>query len=297
MLEFVMTVAISGAGKTTWAHKQGDNYLVIDSDEMRGRLLGDEADQSQNARVFDEMYRITINALRAGQSVIYSATNLSSRRRINLLKLLKLVFPKLYCRCIVFNTPIDVCRERNSARSRVVPAYVIDKQLKQFEVPYENEGWNKIEVVNYLEQSANNGILIDDKEWLTIREKVRNFGSQQNKNHNLSLYEHCHCAGNLAYIKKYNADVIEAAYIHDYGKAWTAVRWPDKDDDLHYPNHANVGAYLALNMGYSLRIAQLVCYHMCPYMDERAQKTWRERLGNTLWIDIMRLHKVDEESH
>ena len=183
MLEFVVTVAISGAGKTTWAHKQDETHLVIDSDEMRGRLLGDEADQSQNARVFDEMFRITCNALRAGQPVIYCATNLSSRRRINLLKQIRQKFPDVICRCVIFNTPVEICREHNSSRSRVVPAYVIDKQLRQFEVPYYGEGWDKIEVINYGNSS--------DEQWKEIHQKVNDFGSQKNKHHNLSLAAHC----------------------------------------------------------------------------------------------------------
>ena len=178
MVEFILTVAPSGAGKTTWAHQYDDTHLVVDSDEMRLRLFGDESFQGDNARVFNEMLTITRNALRAGQSIIYAATNLVSKRRISLLKELHSEFPNVKYKCVVFNTPIEVCRKRNSKRSRVVPAFVIDKQVKQFQMPFYNEGWDEIEII----KTANYDVkVLAEKVW----EDARNFGSQNNPHHTL----------------------------------------------------------------------------------------------------------------
>ena len=92
--------------------------------------------------------------------------------------------------------------------------------------------------------------------------------------------------------------MIWAAFIHDYGKAWTATRWEkDNYEEVHYPNHANVGAYMALTMGYNLHIAQLVGYHMIPYTDQKCQDTWRSRMGEELWKEVVELHQYDEAAH
>ncbi len=283
-------VGISGSGKTYKAYEMhGEDAVIIDSDQTREKLLGDATRQDQNARVFEHMYRETCECLSRGVSVCYVATNLSAKRRISFLKNIYQRFPDLECICYIINTPIETCYERNDRRSRTVPEYVIGRQVQSFQIPCEEEGWSRIEVIDNF----------DEKE--KCREdtimKVIKFGSRQNKHHSLSLFDHCTKCGRLAEDMEYGDTLQQAAYIHDYGKIHTAVRRPDKDDDLHYPNHAQVGAYLALNMGYSLRVAQLVGAHMYPYASECEQKVWRVRFGEELWNNILKLHQLDMEAH
>ena len=294
MLEFIMTVAISGAGKTTWAHKYDDTHLVIDSDEMRARLLGDATDQTQNSRVFDEMYRITCNALAAEQSVIYCATNLSSKRRISLIKSLRHRFPNVFYRCVVISAPIEVCRERNSARSRVVPAWVLDKQIRQFQFPLPNEGFDEIKLIQTVSMwdIMTNG--------LSIWKKVENYGSQHNPHHSLTLLDHCNkCCGYVDEKWPENNDLINAALFHDVGKIYTGIHW-DTDEDpetLHYPSHSNYSTVIAMSMDLSIRSLQLISLHMIGYEDEKAQKTWRARAGEDLWVDLEKLFEADRAAH
>lgn len=283
-------VGISGSGKTYKAYEMhGEDTVIIDSDQIRERLLGDATRQDQNSRVFEHMYRETCECLSRGVSVCYVATNLSAKRRISFLKNIHKRFPGLECICYIINTPIETCYERNNRRSRTVPDYVIGRQLQSFQIPCEAEGWSRIEVVN----NFNNSEYYRE---YTVR-KVMEYGSQQNKHHSLSLIDHCTKCGRLAEDMGYGDALQQAAYIHDYGKIYTAVRWPDKDDDLHYPNHAQVGAYLALNMGYSLYVAQLVGAHMYPYTSEREQEVWHIRFGEKLWKDVLKLHELDLEAH
>ena len=285
-------VGISGSGKTYKAYEMhGEDAVIIDSDQTREKLLGDATRQDQNARVFEHMYRETCECLSRGVSVCYVATNLSAKRRISFLKNIRKRFPDLECICYIINTPIETCYERNDRRSRTIPDYVIGRQVQSFQIPCEAEGWSQIEVIdNYWD--------CEDLEYrMQTSMKVMKFGSQQNKHHSLSLFDHCTKCGRLAEDMGYGDTLQQAAYIHDYGKIHTAVRWPDKDDDLHYPNHAQVGAYLALNMGYSLRVAQLVGAHMYPYASECEQKVWRVRFGEELWNEILKLHELDVGAH
>ena len=288
---FYMVVGLPGSGKTYWAYNQARPYdVVLDSDEIRAEEYGDASCQDAPDRIFNIMFQRTRAALRASRDVYYVATNLSSRRRLNLVKSLKKMFPNIHYYCVVMATPIDVCYERNGARERVVPAYVIDRMLRQFEMPCEGEGWDKI-LVQY-DYAPKYDMDYYRRSYARL---VEEYGEQGNSHHALTLQEHCRACGDIAMLGLSNANIVRAAYIHDYGKVWTAIRW-EKDDyrELHYPNHANVSCYMALTMGYNAHVAQLVAYHMIPYTDQKCQDTWRSRMGEKLWKEVVELHQYDE---
>ena len=293
MATFNMYVGLPASGKTTIAHQHEKDYVIIDSDEVRLRILGDAQDQSQNARVFEHMFRETCECLAKGISVAYVATNVSMKRRINLLSSLQKKFPDVDYVCSIINTPLDECYSRNSKREKYVPTYVIDRMVRSFQVPVAQEGWDLIIVIdNYDKGETKQG------QRTMIEKRVEDFGSQQNEHHTLSLAAHCQLCGKIAFSKQYHYHVIQACFIHDYGKTWTAIRW-DKDGgkNLHFPNHENVGAYLALNMGYNLSVAALVNYHMLHYQDAHAQQVWQERLGADLWEQLEQVFICDKEAH
>jgi len=286
-------VGIVGTGKTTVACKMAnENDLILDSDAIRAELFGDEACQDNPSLVFATMEKRTIEALNSGRNVFYVACNIWSRKRINFIKAIKQKAPGTIFECYIIECPIEIARERNSARSRVVPAYVIDKQLRQFEIPYEGEGWDNIEIIH------NRSFKEAEKDYLEILNRVYDFGDQKNEHHSLTLFEHCVNAFTYASKNNFPSEVRGAAIVHDFGKAWTQEYW-EKDDgkNAHYPNHANVGAWLSLNLENSLECAQLVNYHMLPYTDEKSQATWRARLGEKIWKELEQLHEADEAAH
>ena len=294
MTTFYMLCGLPGSGKSYWAHKKAKPYdVIVSSDSIREELYGDASVQEDHARIFNIMFQRTSTALETNHTVFYDATNLSSRRRMNLVKSLKKMFPDIHYYCVVMATPIDVCHERNGARERVVPPYVIDRMLRQFEMPCEGEGWNKVLIrYDYVPEY--------DMDYYrrSYARLVKEYGEQGNSHHSLTLQEHCHACGDIAMLGLSNANIVRAAYIHDYGKVWTAIRW-EKDDyrELHYPNHANVSCYMALTMGYNAHVAQLVAYHMIPYTDQKCQDTWRSRMGEKLWKEVVELHQYDEAAH
>ena len=77
---FYMLVGISGSGKSS--HKFEEEVVKISSDALRAELYGDENDQTHNAEIFNELHKRVIKHLKAGDNVVYDATNLSRRRRI-----------------------------------------------------------------------------------------------------------------------------------------------------------------------------------------------------------------------
>lgn len=300
MATFYLYMGLPGSGKTYLAKRAAkSDDLILDSDEIRGEVWGDPSIQDDPARIFNIMYQRTCAALKKEQSVFYVATNISMKRRIALLKQLKKHFPDVTYKCVCVIAPLDVCHRRNGARERIVPMEVIDRMARQFDPPCENEGWDIIDIsYNFF----NDDVLTLDGGWKTYRsyyiQKVKEFGSQYNSHHSLSLFEHCDECARKAIMDGASSDICYAAGIHDFGKLYTQVYW-EKDNyiEAHYPSHSELGSYLALIMGYPLRVAQLVRFHMALYYDTAAQKTWRERIGEKLWNDVVRLHQYDEAAH
>lgn len=287
-MEFIMTVGLPASGKSTWAHNQ-ENHLVLDSDAIREELWGDAGDQQNPAKVFELMFRRTCNAMASGRSVIYCATNITMRYRVHTLNQLKRKFPYARFRCVVFNTPVNICKQLNKKREREVPDAVIEKLARCFQMPIDNEGWDEIEIVRPVEYD---GKQFSCKMW----EEIKAFGSQENPHHTLSLFDHMVRAIESVDIYAFDNDedsreVITAAAIHDIGKAYTKSY--DENGVAHYFNHAELGAYLAMNMGAPRQVVEIVNYHMCPFMDENARKAWQTRLGEKLWHKVEVLHEAD----
>lgn len=292
MNHLYFTVGISGCGKNYWCDQHaGKNDIILDSDMIRAELWNDASDQQQPDKVFNLMFKRACEGLRANHNVYYSQTGLSFKHRISFIKNIRAKFSSedVALHCVILIAPIEVCKKRNAMRARHVPDEVIDRQVRQFQIPVEAEGWDSIEVIptysfNQQQYAAK------------LLNELYNFGSQENKHHALDLYWHSYnCRTNITCDK--NIDVRNAAFLHDIGKIYTKTYWPQKDNDAHYPNHAEVGSYHVLLGGYSLLTAQIINYHMLPYADMRAQQTWKKRLGEPLWNMILALHWADEVSH
>lgn len=292
MTEFVMTVGISGSGKSCWCYDQHNiaTDIVADSDEIRKELWKDPNDQQNPDKVFSEMFARTKSALSRNINVFYCATNLNMKYRIHTLNQIKRRFPDVKCRAVVFNTPLSICKEWNKKRERQVPDWLFERQIKQFQMPVYNEGWDVIEIVTPAEY---NGIEFSHSMW----NDVRAIGSQDNPNHTLTLYDHLQaCIDNLNLPNDYEdtKNLCIAAGVHDIGKAYT--RSYDENGVAHYYSHDSYGTYVAMNMRLPVEVIQLVCYHMKPY-DTNASSVWEKRLGEELWKKILILHDADERSH
>ena len=148
---FIMLVGIAGSGKSTYARlfiehraQTDEDIIILSSDEVRAELYGDASIQANPAHVFEILNQRTLNALKEGRSVIYDATNLIASRRTQFLTQIKQIAPDCFCACVVCDTPIDECIERQSLRDRQVPTSAIQRQSKQLQFPQYSEGWDRI---------------------------------------------------------------------------------------------------------------------------------------------------------
>lgn len=248
--------------------------------------------------------------LKENKNVILDATNVTHKSRKHLLSQVKV---DCYKRCIIVNTPIEVCRERVKDRNEgiyplKVPLEVVDKYYKSFQVPFKEEGWDTIRIVNEPTFAASEKYLED-----TFMKTVG--FNQDTKYHNLTLDEHINKA--VEYLLKnalQDEIIMAAADVHDYGKLKTQV-YKEGDSNAHYYGHENVGAYDMLcesgcyendgenRMIYDrvsmLDLVFFINYHMLPYQwnTEKAKEKWKGIFGEDKFNRLMLLHEADKAAH
>lgn len=143
----------AGSGKTTFASQHFGPEKIVSTDTIRKMLFGDEADQRQGAEVFRCAYATIRRRLGWGLDVVFDATNTTDAARKEVLSRVK----DIPCRkvAVYMNTPLEICKERNAGRERIVPEGVIEKQYNAMlkwsaEIPelFDTivivEGWNYV---------------------------------------------------------------------------------------------------------------------------------------------------------
>ena len=299
MNKLILFVGAAGSGKTCTARQIlsiEDNAVIISSDALRAELFGDENDQTHNAEVFNEMLKRTRAELKKGRTVIYDATNLSAKRRANLLKQLSDLDIKK--ECFVMLTSFDDCVKRQFARERQVPEEVIRRQIKHFQCPDYWEGWDKISFVH----SSHLPLI-----WFEEQNEI----PHDNSHHSVDIFSHM-MNTEKEYIRRYGKDGIGdyAAFYHDIGK-YFCKEFKDRKGaptkEAHYYEHQNVGAYFYLldmhqfrrvGVENSIKIANLIQWHMEFYLrDEKGLEKLKKQIGEEMFVLLERIHICDKMAH
>ena len=326
MQEFYMLIGLPGSGKSTEAeniikykYANNENCHIHSSDAIRKELYGSEECQDNPSKIFDEMFNRTITSLNDGYSVVYDATNINRKRRIELLDKLSREYKEpLRKRAVLVYANINECYLRNRGRNRQVPDEVILKMLMNFELPVKGEGWDDVNVVYNTPCLCNYDTAIDYFVGPLAHE---------NKHHNLDVDLHMYSALDYFTVKyeahSYPEYLRYAIAFHDIGKRVCKThinKKGERTEDAHYYQHANVGAYLSLSIafndfqGYNIdgtvttkftdedkyNMAVLINYHM------RALEAWKESeksknkdkkiLGDEMFNYLEIVNDCDEQS-
>ena len=308
MAELIYLVGVAGSGKSSVAMRYAltRSAIIYSSDSIREEIYGDENCQKNPGRVFDILNQRVIKALSQGYDVVYDATNLSCKRRMNFLKTIAHIDCKKTC-VVVVTTPEDI-EERMKYRERKVPMDVVHRQLCQFQCPNYYEGWDKIVVSYNSKPEACHDSYV--KLWGEC------FIPHDNPHHSLSVIEHMSKAADVAEDFAWKDDELSlvherwVARIHDIGKPRCKTftdRNGNATTEAHYFGHQNYSAYYSLifdnsdfdiSLNDSLDNACLIQWHMEHYLrNGSALDKFYKMIGPKLEKRLHVLEKADKAAH
>lgn len=133
----VLTVGVSGSGKTHALAVLPSDYQRISPDAQRLLEYGDEAHQGEHGPIYQACAEQLKDVLRRGGRACYDATNLVLDLRAKIVSLCHSY--GAHVSFWVFDTSIETIKKRNRERDRKVPEHVIDRQISKFEWPFPEE--------------------------------------------------------------------------------------------------------------------------------------------------------------
>ena len=295
-------VGISASGKSTIAKQiaEKENCIIVSSDAIRSEICpGGVSDQSKNEEVFKIFHRRIRENLLKGNNVICDATNITIRSRRAIFNTVRNI--DCYKIGYIVVKKIEDCIKDNKNSDRVdVPDEVIYKQVRKFQIPFYNEGFNDI-VIRDLTPYDSNPSLVKD----LGRYSQMLYFDQKNPYHNQTLGIHCDIVSELFKEYHYPDYYIRAASLHDYGKLYTQTF--DEKGVAHYFGHENYGSYLLLTDYYNfykdglskneiLDILFLINYHMLPmnWNTEKPKEKWRKIFGDYRYQLLVDFNKCDK---
>lgn len=248
-------VGIPGSGKSHLAEEIKQNCessdlhretIIVSSDKIREEYNLNLKNQKDNSKTFEIYYNIIKQSLKEGKNVICDALNINIKDRQYLFNAVK----NIDCekQCYIKIKSISQCIIDDSYRSSKVGVSVIQSQIRKFQIPFYNEGWDNI-VLSYRKDDVKSVLSnrFDDNGCVNTYFQQMLSAEQNNPHHNETVGNHSLTAlklWNNNYSDKYNIDYDIAVKYHDVGKLFTQIT--DENDISHFYNHEKFGTYLML---------------------------------------------------
>lgn len=293
MVKFTMLIGLPGSGKTEIASLLADdNTVILSSDAIRKEFYGDETKQDDPAKIFEEMQRRSIALLKGGKNVIYDATNISRKKRKHLLS--SITLPCLKIAYIVW-ARYETCLARDNDRNRNVGERVIKRMLLNFQPPYYDEGWDKIEFKINDEPYQRS----DYDNWLDCKHDNPHHNNTV-KEHTLQVMVEATKLQQGRSRKGVAITLLVVASLHDIGKKFVKDFKNSRGEPseiAHFYNHQNVGSYFAIGyeetLGLHPKQRALIYWLINVHMDPFLKTKYSSSLSNELSTLLDAFHKCD----
>ncbi|WP_076261248.1 LLM class flavin-dependent oxidoreductase [Intrasporangium flavum] len=144
----VVLVGASGSGKSTWALTRYRAAEVVSSDALRAVVGSGEHDLDASTDAFAVLEAVVDARLRRRLTTVVDTLGTDASRRSRWLAAARAA--GLPAVAVVLDSPAALCRERNRARERAVPARVLTGQLAAVASVRDTlaaEGWDAVHVV------------------------------------------------------------------------------------------------------------------------------------------------------
>jgi predicted kinase len=146
--EFLMTVGISGSGKSSYLIKHVVDMLIVSPDNLRRSMFGDVSNNKNNAAVWNKTIGMVEGVLLVKKDVALDATNVEADKWVGMVESL----PECYKIAWVFDVyPSVACdrlmRDKFAGKDRSdVPKEVVYKQYEEFKdtVPKLSKYFDKV---------------------------------------------------------------------------------------------------------------------------------------------------------
>ena len=151
MARVTVSAGLPAAGKTTYMKKYAErtHALYLSADDVREEIYGDALVQADPSYIWGVVHQRAQHRLQEGGDVVIDGTFVKREDRVRLLRALTAAD------CVElrwFQTPFQVCLERNRRRERRVAEHALRRMAKQFREtpPQINEGFARIICVPHI---------------------------------------------------------------------------------------------------------------------------------------------------
>jgi alkanesulfonate monooxygenase SsuD/methylene tetrahydromethanopterin reductase-like flavin-dependent oxidoreductase (luciferase family)/predicted kinase len=141
----IVLVGPSGSGKSTWAAARYRQHEIVCADDLRGVVGSGRHDLDASTDAFQLLDLIVAGRLGRGLTTVVDTLGLDQVRRRGYLALAR--GHEMPAVAVAFSAPDRLCRARNAARDRPVPARVLTQQMRTFRELREalaDEGWTTV---------------------------------------------------------------------------------------------------------------------------------------------------------